>query len=86
MIEKMIENTITIDAERCTFCGWAEPAEYFRFHTPGVAPVCTSCAEGGLKMDLEGYDEGYGSQGDGNYRSGTPRLIAKKTGETPFAK
>ena len=61
-----------IDRGCCTFCGWADPPEMFKYHTPGDAPVCTACAEKGILMLPE--SEVNFEQGEGNYQSGVLRL------------
>ena len=69
-----------MDLCHCTFCGWADPPDHFKYHTPGGAPVCTYCAEKGVlglpdeKVDCE--------QGESNYQSGTLRV--EKDGETLY--
>lgn len=58
---------------QCTFCGWADPISHFVYHTPGGAPVCTACAEEGI-LNLPEEERLY-EQGEGNYQSGTPRVV-----------
>ena len=67
-----VKSDILIDRGTCTFCGWADPPEMFKYHTPGDAPVCTTCAEKGILM-LPDSEVTY-EQGEGNYQSGTLRL------------
>ena len=72
--------TSIIDLRHCTFCGWGDPPDHFKYHTPGGAPVCTYCAEKGVlglpdeKVDCE--------QGESNYQSGTLRV--EKDGATLY--
>lgn len=74
------EITIETDYDKCTFCGWADPADMFYYYTPGGSPVCDGCTAGLLGIKVNNLPAGEG-QGDGNYNSGVPRVIFRKNGE-----
>ena len=68
--------TEPINSESCSFCGWVDPPDHFGFHTSGGAPACHSCAATVLNIiiDTSPVKEVY-AQGEGNYSSGTLRLL-----------
>ena len=69
--------TVKIDAGKCTFCGWCDPADNFDFHTPGGAPVCHTCAVEGVLGLEDATEYPFYAQGESNYASGRLRVKYK---------